>query len=460
MESIMDILGLAWRGDSVERLSSQIHETQDATRKGLESAVPLSMAGLASLFSSEQEAGELLGSFKRGEFPHVDANEIGSLVSDPAATTQLARSGKGFLARVFGTRLDTVLEALAGQTGVSRSSANTLLGLSAPLVIGAVEREAEARHLDAKGLSKFLSEEGRKASGLLPGALSNVLGKVTRDSEFGSLGRKLLHSEPPMDATPYVTPAIVPPAIRPPPLPAEMRRLEEARREAELDTTPTIPVAPPRGPTRGRRERRSEPRNPTPAQTTVEPARRGGLRWLWLPLALFALFALFRMGSSEPRRSAQPATISVPNAAPARSVPSQAPALGRSEQSIPNGETEPVVAPPAPATEAVTVRSEPDVRTVYFDSSSAQLHGRAVLRGVAATLVAHPDAHVTVRGYADAHAEQATEQGLSEARAGAVKDYLVAHGVSAERITTSARGSDDALASDSKSRRVELLIEH
>src|SRR4051812_41097350 len=119
MESIMDIMGLAWKGDSVERLSSQIHESQTATRKGLESAVPLSMAGLASLFSSEQKASELLGTFRGGNFPHLDASEIGTLVKDPEATSKLTQSSSGFLSRIFGNKLDGILDSLAGASGVS-----------------------------------------------------------------------------------------------------------------------------------------------------------------------------------------------------------------------------------------------------------------------------------------------------------------------------------------------------
>jgi outer membrane protein OmpA-like peptidoglycan-associated protein len=479
MESIMDVVGLAWKGDSVERLSSQIQETQTATRKGLESAVPLSMAGLASLFSSEEHASELLGSFKKGKFPHVDPSEIGSLVSDPAATTQLAQSAKAFLARVFGSRLDSVLEALAGQSGVSRSSATTLLGLSAPLVLGAVEKETEVRHLDAQGLSKFLSEEGRKASGLLPTPLSNVLGKVTRDSEFGSLGRKLVYSERAFESHSYDTPtvpalpAMAPPPmprVGPPPLPSERRRAELAAAKSE-----TLPA-------------------------TAEPTRRSPLWWLLVPLALFALFALFRMGRSERRPLLEPADrvgqpieaqpgsrersfVPAPEAASraasesaqqpqaigeapsveARRATTEVPAARGPEQAVaasPNAAAmEPQVTPPAPAAEAVAGRVQPETHVVYFDTGSDQLHGRSVLRQVAATLVAHPAAKVRVRGYADSRGAEGNNQTLSEERATAVKDYLVAHGVSPDRIDTSARGAEETLPSDSASRRVELVVE-
>jgi len=175
MENILDMTSLAFGGDAVRRLSSVLHESPAATQKGVETALPASLASLAAFASSESKAAELLGAFQGGNYPHVEATDITRMVGDPAATTRLAQSGSGFLSQMFGGKFSGVVEALAGQAGVSRSSASTLLGLAAPLVLNAIGKEAQTQNLDARGLSRFLGDQGRKVSGLLPGPLSSAL---------------------------------------------------------------------------------------------------------------------------------------------------------------------------------------------------------------------------------------------------------------------------------------------
>lgn len=76
----------------------------------------------------------------------------------------------------------------------------------------------------------------------------------------------------------------------------------------------------------------------------------------------------------------------------------------------------------------------PTNRTKVVDNE-AELHGIAVW------LVAHPAATVTVEGYADRRGSSARNRQLSEARAEAVKNSLVAEGVEASRIKTLGHGA-------------------
>jgi hypothetical protein len=178
MESILDITHAAFGGDAVQRLSSVLHESPSATQRGVETALPASLAGLAALASSEPKAAELLGAFRGGNYPHAEAGEVSRVIGDATATTRLAQSGQGFLSQMFGGKFNGIAEAIAGQTGVSRSSAFTLLGLAAPLVLGALGKETQARNLDAGGLARLLSDQGNKVSGLLPAPLTSMIGAL------------------------------------------------------------------------------------------------------------------------------------------------------------------------------------------------------------------------------------------------------------------------------------------
>jgi outer membrane protein OmpA-like peptidoglycan-associated protein len=91
-------------------------------------------------------------------------------------------------------------------------------------------------------------------------------------------------------------------------------------------------------------------------------------------------------------------------------------------------------------------------------STSAQ---QSLDRAVSA-LAPYASVRVRLSGHTDVRASQAYNQALSERRVNAVRDYLVARGVSVERLETSALGETAPLAAGSsvrdhaRNRRVEL----
>jgi len=176
MSSVMDTAREALTGNTVAQLSSLLHESESSTRQVLEKAVPISVAGLASSASTEAGAQALLNTFEKVDYSRFDPNDIGRTVANPGAVDRVASSGEGWAGRLFGNRLGGVLDGLAGEGGVNRSSAAKLLGLAMPLVMGIVGKQAASQHLDARGLSGFLGEQARLAAGAISGRLAGLSG--------------------------------------------------------------------------------------------------------------------------------------------------------------------------------------------------------------------------------------------------------------------------------------------
>ena len=86
------------------------------------------------------------------------------------------------------------------------------------------------------------------------------------------------------------------------------------------------------------------------------------------------------------------------------------------------------------------------------------------LTQVAARLKACPTAHVTVNGYTDNSGSEGINIPLSEQRAGTVADFLVAQGVTRDRVTPKGLGSMNPIATNdtpdgrAKNRRAEIVV--
>lgn len=103
---------------------------------------------------------------------------------------------------------------------------------------------------------------------------------------------------------------------------------------------------------------------------------------------------------------------------------------------------------------------------LFFDTGKAALNAgaRNTLTKIADQLRINEDTRIAIEGHTDSVGSEALNQGLSERRAAAVRDFLVARGVPAARITTSGMGEGFPVAPNTnaagrqQNRRVELII--
>jgi flagellar motor protein MotB len=103
---------------------------------------------------------------------------------------------------------------------------------------------------------------------------------------------------------------------------------------------------------------------------------------------------------------------------------------------------------------------------VLFDTGQYSLKpgAREKLAKVAGILIAYPGLNIAVGGYTDNVGGDAMNQTLSENRAGAVRDYLVAQGVTTGNLSAKGYGntapvsSNDTSSGRQENRRVELVV--
>jgi OOP family OmpA-OmpF porin len=105
-------------------------------------------------------------------------------------------------------------------------------------------------------------------------------------------------------------------------------------------------------------------------------------------------------------------------------------------------------------------------RTIEFETGSATLapEGRAILDQMASVLVKMPGKTVEIIGHTDNSGSRASNIALSQARADAVKGYLVTKGVAPRSMETMGVGPDQPIASNetsdgrARNRRIEFRV--
>jgi len=125
-----------------------------------------------------------------------------------------------------------------------------------------------------------------------------------------------------------------------------------------------------------------------------------------------------------------------------------------------------VAPPPAPPAPVAEVPAPPQLKAVFFDFNKADIRpeGRQNLDEAIRWLKANSQARISLDGYADDRGTPPYNLKLSERRAIAVRDYLVAGGIDAKRISTTGSGETRAFAPGEDeaawqlNRRVDLTV--
>lgn len=130
------------------------------------------------------------------------------------------------------------------------------------------------------------------------------------------------------------------------------------------------------------------------------------------------------------------------------------------EDGCPDEKPEPIQEPKSTASSAPII-----LKGVNFESGSAQLTPESyrTLEDVLKTLIENPSIIIEIRGHTDNSGSFATNMRLSEQRALAVKNYLVARGISSNRIRAVGYGPKQPIASNATAqgraanRRIEFI---
>jgi outer membrane protein OmpA-like peptidoglycan-associated protein len=173
--------------DMIQRIGALLNEAPAHTQKAVDGAIPTLLAGLIHLSFSGNGPTRLLDLIYHRNYGRLLNNLSGLLDGGNTAQTLIA-SGQDILSTLFAGKLHTVSELIATASGVTSTSASSLLSLTAPVVVGVVGRVRAAQGLNAASLTKVLMDQTDDISRQAPTGLAEVFGL----SSIADLGYRLV----------------------------------------------------------------------------------------------------------------------------------------------------------------------------------------------------------------------------------------------------------------------------
>jgi OmpA-OmpF porin, OOP family len=171
IQMLMGLLGQ----DKIGQIAGMLGESPDAVGKGLGGALPAILGGLIGKGESAGGADAIIGAMRDNKVDGGLLDNLGGLLGSGAQANQLMSSGGGILSSLLGNKAGLLGTALSAFSGLKGGSATSLMGLLAPLVLGAISKSLPGG-LNASSLLGLLSGQKDHVKAALPGPLAGVLG--------------------------------------------------------------------------------------------------------------------------------------------------------------------------------------------------------------------------------------------------------------------------------------------
>ncbi|GGD61080.1 hypothetical protein GCM10011514_26330 [Emticicia aquatilis] len=174
----MDILGLIkdkLTDSVIEKVSNFLGEHPENIGSALNSSVPIVLGGIMRNASNDEETGKVMDVLKDGGHTGEILDDLPNLLSNFDKTQLLITIGSNIFNHFTGSKSNSIVEKLSTLTGIRKTSASSLVGLAAPLVLGALGKVVNKEGLGVSGLTRLLADQRESVFGALPPAIANQL---------------------------------------------------------------------------------------------------------------------------------------------------------------------------------------------------------------------------------------------------------------------------------------------
>ena len=189
--SIIDLIKSQLTPELITQTATQLGESESGVSKAIGGLLPAVLGGLADNADKPAVLDSITGAASSG----LLGNLLGGSSNNSLITT--------LLSSIFGDKIGGLLNLISSYSGISNSSASSLLNLVTGATLGSVGKYAADNNLSSSGITNLLGEQKGLVSSLLPAGLS--LGSLGLGSLFG--GAKEEVSSAASDATEKATTA-------------------------------------------------------------------------------------------------------------------------------------------------------------------------------------------------------------------------------------------------------------
>ena len=159
--------------DMIAKIASALGLDRSVAQKAIGGAVPAILSSLADVAATPNGARQLTNMVTQQ--PPGSLESFKSLLGG-SGQSALAETGTSMLSSLFGGgAMDTMAQTIGKFAGVGEGTGKSLLGMLAPVVLGALGQTQRSAGLDASGLASLLVSQKDQIAAAIPSGLADQL---------------------------------------------------------------------------------------------------------------------------------------------------------------------------------------------------------------------------------------------------------------------------------------------
>ena len=179
MSSLLETLKSNITPEVIQNLAGSMGESGGAVKSALETSGLAMLTALASKATDTGFLGQIMNLIKSTGANAMAAGASGGTVSASAvagsaaaASSSVSQAGSSLLNMLFGGNMSAITSKISEMTGLSSSSAGTILASAAPMVLSTLAMKVRSGGLSTSGLGNLLAADLPSLKSLLPAGLA------------------------------------------------------------------------------------------------------------------------------------------------------------------------------------------------------------------------------------------------------------------------------------------------
>lgn len=185
--NLMDLVKSQLSSGLMSTIAGHLGESEARTQSAVDGGLASIIGGLMGSTSTTQSATSLLNLLMGKQQSSTSMSDLLGMISGSSSSIgSLIQLGGPLLKTVFGDKLGGVVDAVSSASGASKQSTSGLLGILAPLVVGALGKTAREGGFNIGSLVGLLMGQKEHIQTAAPAGLASALGFSSFDSLFNS----------------------------------------------------------------------------------------------------------------------------------------------------------------------------------------------------------------------------------------------------------------------------------
>lgn len=171
----------------VTKASSFLGESETGVAKAFSGILPSLINGITEKASSSNEGAGTIANLAYAAHNSGFLNNIGDFFKSDSNSGSLLNKGAGILSGLFGdSKVAALTNLISNFSGIKSTSANSLLSMAAPILLGLLGKHASADNVNSTGLASLLTSQKSNVLKALPDGLNlgNVFSSLSNDIKY------------------------------------------------------------------------------------------------------------------------------------------------------------------------------------------------------------------------------------------------------------------------------------